>query len=197
MHYIDELNHDCVNVTVRTDGVDCPELRRSVAGPESQCWIAVRSGQSITVLVDLELSTSQFQVDLVVDGIVRNMYVSTVTPKNEGRKNVFEFFQGVVRSQRSLYFTDMKTSRLVTGVVNLLCRKTPYTYLGLDNSDIQYVDSDQTSVGSIGVIIYKYDQGFNHIRAATLPEHVDDWEHLGYSPGTSGIQPTHETVLEY
>ncbi len=116
MRYLDQSTNDSVAVTVRTDAVDCPELRPSNERLECQCWIAVHSGQNISVLVDLELSTSQFQVDLVVDGIVRNMHVSTVTPKNEGRQILFEFYKGIYKNHRSYYLTEMKTSRLLTGM---------------------------------------------------------------------------------
>ena len=114
MRYLDENNGDSIAITVRTDGVDCPELRPSDQGTSCQCWIAVKSGQSLSVLVDLELNTSQYQVDLVVDGVVRNIKLSTVTPKNEGRQATFEFYEGVHKYMRSLFRSGMKTSRLQT-----------------------------------------------------------------------------------
>ena len=42
--------------------------------------------------------------------------------------------------------------------------------------------------------MYKYEQGYNHLRTAELPENVVYWEDLKYKPGTAGIQPTHEVV---
>lgn len=59
---------------------------------------------------------------------------------------------------------------------------------------IVFNDTDHTSVGTIEVLVYKYDEGFGHIRDAKLPEDVVDWEDLTFQPGSSGIKPTHETV---
>ena len=60
--------------------------------------------------------------------------------------------------------------------------------------EISFNRSDHTSVGTIEVLVYKYDQGFGHIRDAKLPEHIVDWEDLDYEPGTSGVHPTHEVM---
>ena len=120
MRYLDEDKGDSVAITVRTDGVDCPELRPSSEGSNSQCWIAVKASQQISVLVDLELNTSQYQIDLVVDGVVRNIWISTVTPRNENRKALFEFYEGVHKSFRSMYRSGMFTSRIEGGMYKLM-----------------------------------------------------------------------------
>ena len=57
-----------------------------------------------------------------------------------------------------------------------------------------YDDSDNTRVGTIEVLVYTYDMGYNHTRTAELPENVVDWEDLEGPAGCAGIQPTHEVV---
>ena len=116
MRYVDAPKGDSVAVTVRMDGVDCPELCPSSEGNNSQCWIAVKAGQALSVLIDLELNASQYQVDLVIDGVVRNIWLATVTPRNDSRKALFEFFEGVHKYYRSLFRSGMYTSRLEHGM---------------------------------------------------------------------------------
>ena len=116
MRYVNDTKGDAVGVIVRSDGVDCPELRLSSEGNNAQCWIAVKAGQAISVLIELELNTSQYQIDLVIDGVLRNIWVSTVTPSNESRKALLECFEGVHKYYRSLFRSGMYTSRLDDGI---------------------------------------------------------------------------------
>lgn len=59
---------------------------------------------------------------------------------------------------------------------------------------ITFNETDRTSVGTIEVLVYAYDDGFGHIRDAKLAEDVVDWEDMTFQPGTAGITPTHEIV---
>ena len=108
---------DRIDIAVRADDIDCPELHVSRQWKQNQCWIAVKAGQAISVIVDLELNASQFQADLVVDGILRNIQLSTACPTNTGRKHIFEFYEGVHKFARSMFRSDMKTSRLADGML--------------------------------------------------------------------------------
>ncbi|KAG7002226.1 hypothetical protein G7Y79_00028g062470 [Physcia stellaris] len=181
MRYTNGTKNNDVTAVVRADGLDCPELRRSSAGSSGQCWIAVKSGQAISVFCDLKLEASQYQVDLVVDGVLRNIVVSTVCPRNEDREEIVEFFEGNHKHFRSLFRSPMITSRI------------PEPKKG--EEPIVYDDSDNTRVGTIEILVYKYDMGYNHTRPAELPENVVDWEDLEGPAGCSGIQPTHEVVM--
>ena len=62
------------------------------------------------------------------------------------------------------------------------------------DDSIIYNSSDNTRVGTIEILVYRYDMGYNHARTAELPENVVDWEDLEGQPGCAGIKPTHETV---
>lgn len=112
MRYTDGTKNNDVTAVVRADSYDCPELRRSNAGSVGQCWIAVKSGQKISVFCDLKLEASQYQVDLVVDGVLRNIAASTVCPKHEDREEVVEFYEGNHKHHRSLFRSPMVTSRM-------------------------------------------------------------------------------------
>ena len=74
------------------------------------------------------------------------------------------------------------------------CLRHSITDLQIERTDIPYVESDRTSVGAIEIFVYKYEQGFNHLRPGVRPEEVIDWEDLQFPPGTAGITPTHEIV---
>ena len=112
MRYTDGTNNNDITCVVRADGLDCPELRSSTAGVNGQAWIAVKSGQAISVFCDVKLSASQYQLDLVIDGVLRNIVVSTVCPRNEDREEIVEFFEGNHKYARSLFRSPMITSRL-------------------------------------------------------------------------------------
>ncbi|KAL8826539.1 MAG: hypothetical protein Q9191_003743 [Dirinaria sp. TL-2023a] len=189
MRYTDEAKKDIVAVTVRTDGVDCPELLPSSEGNSSQCWIAVKASQTLSVLVDLKLNTSHYQVDLVIDGVLRNIWLATSTPRNDSRKALFEFYEGVHKYDRSIFRNSSKVcSRPQQSVILHVLTSAS------SGKGIVFNDTDHTSVGTIEILVYKYDDGYGHIRAAKHPEDVVDWEDLDFQPGTSGIQPTHEVV---
>lgn len=105
---------DLIDVAIRANGVDCPELNSSYGQLQYQTWIAVSAGQSITAMVDLKMSASQFQVDLVVDGVLRNHHNSTACPSNKFRQEKMEFFEGIHKIDRSLIRSEMKTSRITS-----------------------------------------------------------------------------------
>ena len=195
MHYTDGTKNNDVTAVVRADGLDCPALRPSTAGSDSQCWIAVKSGQTISVFCDVKLAASQYQLDLVIDGVLRNIVVSTVCPRNEDREEIVEFFEGNHKYARSLFRSPMITSRIAGSIdprdVMLLIM---LTCAPEHNPPIAYSNSDNTRVGTIEILIYKYDLGYNHTRAAELPENVVDWEDLEGQPGHAGVEPTHEVV---
>ena len=112
MRYSNGTKNNDVTAIVRADGLDCPELGGSSTGSTGQCWIALKSGQALTVFCDVKLETSQYQVDLVIDGVLRNIAVSTVCPRNEDRGEIVEFFEGNHKQFRSLFRSPMVVSRL-------------------------------------------------------------------------------------
>ena len=112
MRYSSGTKNNDVTAIVRADGLDCPELGGSCAGSAGQCWIALKSGQTLSVFCDIKLETSQYQVDLVIDGVLRNIVVSTVCPRNEDRGEIVEFFEGNHKHFRSLFRSPMVVSRL-------------------------------------------------------------------------------------
>ena len=112
MYYTDGTKYNNFTAVVRLDGLDCDELRPSRAGRDGQCWIAVKSGQALSVFCDIKLAVSQYQVDLVVDGVLRNLFLSTVSPKASKRAKIVEFYEGNHKHARSLYRSPLVTSRL-------------------------------------------------------------------------------------
>ena len=110
MHY--ENGDEHIDVAILAEGVELPELGPGYGQPQNQTWIAVKSNKRITAMVELLLNASQFQVDFMVDGVVRNIYVSTACPSNQVRKLKFEFIEAVHKKHRSLYRTLLMTSNL-------------------------------------------------------------------------------------
>lgn len=97
-----------------------PAEEYSVSGPQLQqeCWIPVGGGDTLSVRCDTTMNTEYFQVDLVVDGVMRNSFGSTKVTKNLKRIEDIMFAEGVYKFQRSLHRSTLKVSRLGRGTLH-------------------------------------------------------------------------------
>lgn len=102
-------------VRVLADKALCGEYQVSGQDTNVQCWIPVVSGQEITIQCDLEMTSLIIQVDLIVDGVLRNVWVSTIGQKAKLRESHIEFEEGIFKSVRSLHRSPMRTARLGQG----------------------------------------------------------------------------------
>ncbi len=102
-------------VRVLADKVACGEYQVSGQDTNVQCWVPVVSGQELTVQCNLEMTSLVFHVDLIVDGVLRNVWVSTIGQKEKLRESHIEFEEGIFKSVRSLHRSPMKVARLGQG----------------------------------------------------------------------------------
>lgn len=77
-----------------------------------QCYIPLMSEQTITVAVQLDMVSEHFEVDLFVDGVIRNFWQSTRNPVNKHRAPLVVFSQGIYKDTRSLYRSSMTTAAI-------------------------------------------------------------------------------------
>ena len=115
MRCIDHVNGCSAEVVIHADNIACSEYQVSgVPGQETtlQCWLPIESGQVLTVSCDLEMTSLMYHVDLIVDGILRNVWVSTIGQKAKLRESHIEFEEGIFKHIRSLHRSSMKVARL-------------------------------------------------------------------------------------
>lgn len=174
-------------VRVLADKAVCGEYQVSGQDTNVQCWIPVVSGQEITVQCDLEMTSFIFQVDLIVDGVLRNTWVSTIGQKAKLRESHIEFEEGIFKSVRSLHRSPLRTARLGPGKKHTwLCWRGVYLQL-----QVSFHLENNPTVGTIEVHISKVEEELTYKHPAALPDDVETWKDLPLAPGTTEIDPTH------
>ncbi len=115
MRCLDTTSSCSADVRVFADKVECGEYQVSGEDKNVQCWIPVVSGQELTIQCDLTMTSLLYHVDLIIDGVLRNVWVSTIGQKTKPRDSQFEFEEGIFKSVRSLHRSPMRTARLGQG----------------------------------------------------------------------------------
>lgn len=98
MYAGEEEKGSSVGVEVLADGKVCKEHAQSNLGEVQECWIAVKIGQNLRIKVGLNMASRQYQVDLNIDGVLRNIWVSNTTDTDEIRNNLIVFSEGIHRT---------------------------------------------------------------------------------------------------
>ena len=115
---VDDASKCSAEVVVLADKTPCTEFEvTGVPGDDivSQCWIPVESSQFLTISCNLEMTSLMYHVDLIVDGVLRNVWVSTIGQKSKLRETHIEFEEGIFKQARSLHRSAMKVARLGQG----------------------------------------------------------------------------------
>lgn len=111
MRFSDNIAKCHVTVKIMADGHECPQY--NITGDEHgnmQCYIPLMSEQVITAEVELDMVSEHFEVDLFVDGVIRNFWQSTRNSVNKHRAPIVGFTQGIYKDTRSMYRSDMTTA---------------------------------------------------------------------------------------
>ena len=104
--------HPSIVAKVSTDDVPCTEYGVTTNGNTKQSWIAVRNDQIITIECIVRTAKMPYQVDLIVDGILRDVCVN----RNSGMDEIpVSFKTGVLKGSRSLWRGKLKTTLLGSG----------------------------------------------------------------------------------
>ena len=124
MHGGEEEKGSSVGLEVLADGKVCKEHAQSSLAEVQECWIAVKTGQNLRIKVDLNMASRQYQVDLNIDGVLRNIWVSDTTDTDEIRNNLIVFSEGVHRTGRSLRRGRLTVGGFKSGSTSSTCADT-------------------------------------------------------------------------
>lgn len=113
MRFSDHIAKCHATVKIMADGHECPQYK--ITGDEHgnmQCYIPLMSEQVITAEVELDMVSEHFEVDLFIDGVIRNFWQSTRNSVNKHRAPIVGFTQGIYKDTRSMYRSDMITAAI-------------------------------------------------------------------------------------
>ncbi|KAL8773157.1 MAG: hypothetical protein Q9209_001833 [Squamulea sp. 1 TL-2023] len=181
MRFSDHIAKCHATVKIMADGHECPQY--NITGDEHgnmQCYIPLMSDQVITAEVALDMVSEHFEVDLFVDGVIRNFWQSTRNTVNKHRAPIVGFTQGIYRDTRSMYRSDMMTVAIPS------------------SSQLLASGSQRTNVGSIDVMISKQDPERNlHYHGCIIPDEVPkDWYNQPIAPATGAVEPTLQMMFQ-
>ncbi|KAI4280469.1 MAG: hypothetical protein L6R38_004444 [Xanthoria sp. 2 TBL-2021] len=181
MRFSDHIAKCHATVKIMADGHECPQYK--ITGDEHgnmQCYIPLMSEQVVTAEVQLDMVSEHFEVDLFVDGVIRNFWQSTRNSVNKHRAPIVGFTQGIYKDTRSMYRSDMITAAIPP-------RKRMLTS-----------GSQRTNVGSIDIMISKQDPERNaHFHGCMLPDEVPkDWNNQVLAPNTGSLEPTLQMIFK-
>lgn len=117
MHFAEPISGCSVTVELFADGMSCPENLSSNDNGNQQCWIAVKAGQNLSIKCNAEMISRKYQVDLIIDGILRNSWLSSEVSKVQTRTASINFSEAVVKEVRSLRMCSLTTSSLQNGMI--------------------------------------------------------------------------------
>lgn len=193
MRFDDIVSGCSATIRIFADGIPCADNLPSRDNENQQCWIAVKAGQVLSIHCNLEMISKKYQIDLIVDGILRNTWISSEVFKTQTRKSSIEFSTAIVKEVRSLRQCSMTTSSLKNGTSRPNLNPLN-TYNEPESTNFE--PSDQITVGTIEIHISKVDGDFTHAQLAPSPDQGSKgWEALLSTPGIAGFAPTHEVVL--
>ena len=174
---------------VLADGVICAEYNVELTGRDLQCWIPVAAGQELTLECAAALSSLRYQIDLIVDGVLRDTKTSgrkanewrnarfntacsgTKSPSKRGKMKI-------VSIQSSGYFLRLLGSGFVADQIQL--------------APVQQL-AGQGHVGTLEVRIYKSDTNSAvHRPGIKSLFEIESWRDLAGGQGTSQIKPMYE-----
>lgn len=112
MHFIEPVSECSISVNILADGITCREYQPSGGDGNQQCWIAVEANQVLSVQCNVEMVARKYHVDLIVDGILRNSWISSRVEKIQKRASTIDFSKGIYKDIRSLFEGCLRTSSL-------------------------------------------------------------------------------------
>ena len=197
MYAVEEGNGSSVGVEVLADGHSCKEHAMCSQDEVQECWIAVKIGQALRIKVDLSMASRQYEVDLNIDGVLRNIWVADTTDQDEIRNDLIAFSEGVHRSGRSL-----RRAKLTVGGYKLgrsyFAQQHLSSMLTYPIDSILSKDVSSTAILAIGVVeivVYRYAHARTQPRIAKSPEVHVAKDHKAFLPDNQDLKPTHQIRL--
>lgn len=112
MQYSDGVPHRSATATITADNLQCTEYRVSTTNNVVEGFICVKKGQTLELNCDVIIDTDDCQVDLIIDGILRE---SMTGRKKSAHKKKFAFKHGLHKVARKTWRGPMKVSDLNHG----------------------------------------------------------------------------------
>lgn len=190
MRFVDSIAQCSATVTILADGRECPEY--SIVGDEHgnlKCYTPLMPDQVISVQVAMDMTSEHFEVDLFTDGVIRNFWQSTRNSVNKHRAPSVEFTQGIYKSMRSLYRSNMTTGSISESKLH---RSVNSIGIADHRVDLAVEGHQRTNVGSIVVMINKQDRDRSlHYHGCILPDDVPkNWYEQAAARRPGITQPT-------
>ena len=116
MRYSDALAGFSIDTKICADDKPCDEYQVPSGNQNQRCWVSIKSGQALAVECVLETTAMFYQVDLIIDGVLRNTFLSSTIKHPRKRTAEVNFEQGIYKENKSLYQANLKTSILRFGM---------------------------------------------------------------------------------
>ncbi|KAL8932332.1 MAG: hypothetical protein Q9211_006374, partial [Gyalolechia sp. 1 TL-2023] len=179
MRFVDNVAQCTAQVTILADGRECPEY--SITGDEHgnlKCYIPLMSDQEISVQVAMDMNSEHFEVDLFTDGVIRNFWQSTRNSVNKHRAPNVEFTQGIYKTHRSLYRSNMSTAVIP--------------------DDASTAGTPRSNIGTIEVMINKQDRDRHlHYHGGMVPDDVPkNWYNQAVALVSTTLQPSLQMMFK-
>ncbi|KAL9015543.1 MAG: hypothetical protein Q9185_007060 [Variospora sp. 1 TL-2023] len=196
MRFVDSIAQCSATVTILADGRECPEY--SIVGDEHgnlKCYTPLMPDQVISVQVAMDMTSEHFEVDLFTDGVIRNFWQSTRNSVNKHRAPSVEFTQGIYKSMRSLYRSNMTTGSISESKLH---RSVNSMGIADHRVDLAVEGHQRTNVGSIVVMINKQDRDRSlHYHGCILPDDVPkNWYEQAAARRPGITQPTMQMMFK-
>lgn len=101
-----------LNASFLADGLKISEFEPTVKGTHMHCLVPVKTGQVISVQCELQMKGVVHHVDFLVDGIIRDTWMS----KKDQREAKITFEKGYFRQGRFLVSGTMRPSNIGAGM---------------------------------------------------------------------------------
>lgn len=103
MHYIDTSAECSVTARICADGTPCDEYHIPSEGENQRCWVSVETGQTLSIDCIIEMTALHYQVDLIIDGVLRNTFLSKSIGDTQKRTESIVFTEGTYKKCRTFF----------------------------------------------------------------------------------------------
>ncbi|KAL9118115.1 MAG: hypothetical protein Q9187_005346 [Circinaria calcarea] len=172
MQYSEGVPYRSATAAITADNLQCTEYRVSTTNNVVEGFICVKKGQTLEINCKVVIDTDDCQVDLIIDGILRESMTSR--KKSAHRKN-FAFKHGIYKIKRKTWKGSIKVSDLDLGNFNPI---------------------SPTKVGTIELRIARAENLFTHPQTVPAYYEVANWRDLPLPFGNGGVDPKYQISFE-
>lgn len=112
MHYIDTSAKCSVTAMIRADGAPCDEYHIPSEDVGQRCWVSLETGQTLSIDCIIEMTALYCQVDLIIDGVLRNTFLSKSIEDTQKRTESITFTEGTYKKGRTFFQSHLRVCDL-------------------------------------------------------------------------------------